>query len=130
MPLSPAISIIIPTLNRYEDLANTLLDLQRQSRQDFEILVIDQSVEAQEIHWPDDRLRYLQLEEPSASAARNLGIQEARADVLLFMDDDVIIEDVRFLNNHLRHYLNPEIPGVVGCALELQQNIRYHRHWM
>ena len=47
------------------------------------------------------------------------------------MDDDVIIDDVHFLRKHYRHYNDKNIPGVIGCPLELslKQKPRYSRHW-
>ena len=130
----PALSIIIPTLNRYGDLRNSLQDLLRQSFDDFEVLVIDQTdkEQAEEIGIDDPRIRYFWSAQKSASGGRNIGIRHAKGDVFLFVDDDVIITDPDFLHKHMRHYENPEVPGVVGCPLEksLDQKPRLHRHWM
>ena len=77
-------------------------------------------------------MRYFRSDERSASAGRNIGIREARGEILLFLDDDVIIDDPEFLQKHVRHYADPTVPGVVGCSLEqsANQKVRYHRHWM
>jgi GT2 family glycosyltransferase len=116
----PSLSIIIPTLNRYPDLKNTIRDLQKQNLTDFEILIIDQSEPGirEDLGYLDQRIRYFESTERSASAARNVGIREARSEVLLFIDDDVIIEDPAYLNHHLDNYTDPNVPGVVGCTLE------------
>lgn len=130
------ISIVIPTINRYTDLLNTIRFLQNQDFSEFEILIIDQT----EIR--DDKVleevtkfesvRYFFYDGKSASAARNIGLREAKAEVVLFLDDDVIIEEVNFLHKHYRHYQDKSIHGVIGCPLEMQfdQKPRYSRHWM
>ncbi|MEL6593553.1 MAG: glycosyltransferase [Bacteroidota bacterium] len=116
----PRLSIIIPTLNRYADLRNTISYLQAQTMEDFEMVIVDQTDEDQQedLGVFDERLHYHYLEEKSASAARNVGIQAARGEILLFIDDDVIIERPDYLHNHLRNYEHPGIPGVFGCTLE------------
>lgn len=128
------LSIIIPTLNRYADLCNTLRDLFAQNFDDFEVIVIDQSDEKERkfLHqFAGRELIYMPSEEKSASHARNVGIEQSRGEVLLFVDDDVIIEDKNFLEKHYRHYKDGQVPGVIGCPLEqsLKQEPRYHRHW-
>jgi glycosyltransferase involved in cell wall biosynthesis len=127
------ISVIIPTINRYHDLKNTIKDLQRQTITIFEIIIVDQT--AQEKFEDLSKLDYrvLHLYRPgfkSASKARNLGIKEAKYDVLLFLDDDVIIEKKDFLKEHLKPYVDSDVPGVVGCILEkrVNQQVRMDRH--
>ncbi|MFK7924964.1 MAG: glycosyltransferase family 2 protein [Bacteroidia bacterium] len=116
----PRLSIIIPTLNRYSDLRNTISFLQAQSMEDFEILIVDQTdqEESEDLSVLDERIHYHWFAEKSASAARNVGIKAAKGEILLFIDDDVIIENPDYLANHLRNYVHPDIPGVFGCTLE------------
>ncbi|MGH7340007.1 MAG: glycosyltransferase family 2 protein, partial [Candidatus Rokuibacteriota bacterium] len=66
----------------------------------------------------DPRLVYLVLDEPSASRARNLGIQHARADIVVFSDDDVEVD-----RDWLRAYVDAFAaccgePAVVGGRLD------------
>ena len=118
------LSIIIPTINRYEDLINTIGYLKDQSFTDYEILVIDQTDDhnRQDISNLDSRIRYFTSKVKSASAARNFGIQESKGVILLFLDDDVIIDDPKFLDHHLSAYADKDIPGVAGSILELRVN--------
>lgn len=58
---------------------------------------------------------------PNASLARNIGLREARGDVVLFLDDDVRIPNQAFLRNHLRHYDDPGVSGVYGQVLEVDE---------
>ncbi|HMF71793.1 MAG TPA: glycosyltransferase [Flavitalea sp.] len=125
----PDLSIIIPTLNRYSELKNTLHDLSRQSFINFEIIIVDQSPDKTPIEsdYPF-RICYYTLEELSASAARNIGIKKANGRILLFLDDDIIIRNTDFLANHMRHFEDSSVPGVAGCILELDEVKRTTRH--
>jgi glycosyltransferase involved in cell wall biosynthesis len=91
-------SIVIPTLGREEILETTLASIRRCEPAPDEVIVIDASSggSAREVvrALDDDErsltVRYLQSE-PSATRQRNLGIDEATGDVLVFLDDDVTL---------------------------------------
>lgn len=115
---SPQISIIIPTINRYADLENTLADLNKQSVTDVEIIIIDQTDSAIAETITGEKIIYLHKNFKSASKARNVGLLTAKAPIVLFLDDDVIIENKDFLKNHLNNYLSDnKLPGVFGAVL-------------
>lgn len=115
------ISIIIPTINRYEDLQNTLNDLSKQSIQNFEVIIIDQTDKDKSKKIAGDKITHLHKNYKSASKARNDGLLIAKAGIVLFLDDDVIIENRDFLKNHIRHYENSSISGVSGAILNLDR---------
>lgn len=54
---------------------------------------------------------------PGAQKARNLAAQETRADILLFLDDDVNPEP-DLIRAHLENYRDPTIDAVAGFYLE------------
>lgn len=123
----PLISIIIPTINRYEDLQNTLNDLSKQSIQEFEIIIIDQTDKDKSKKIAGDKITHLHKNYKSASKARNEGLLIAKSSIILFLDDDVIIENRDFLKNHLKNYNNePNLSGVFGCVLGLDKKIVSH----
>ena len=130
------VSVVIPTINRYSDLENTIKYLLIQDFEGFELIVIDQSPiidsDLYQRYENKPNISFIRSQLKSASASRNIGIKEAKGDILLFLDDDVIIEDVNFIRKHFRHYEDPDIPGVFGCPLELEGNQKktYQRHWM
>jgi glycosyltransferase involved in cell wall biosynthesis len=66
-------------------------------------------------------LRLFFVDEPNASLARNIGLIEARSDLVLFLDDDVRIHDRYFLAKHVNNFDDTEIPGVCGQVLEAGQ---------
>ena len=125
------LSIIIPTLNRYTDLQNTIQYLINQTFSNYEILIIDQSElhDFQSLSQIEHRVKHIHKPNfKSASKARNLGIQEAKGDLLLFLDDDIIIDDTEYLTRVLSNF-NSEIHGVVGPILDAKSpKFRYERH--
>jgi glycosyltransferase involved in cell wall biosynthesis len=99
----PRFSLIVPTIDRTEELAVLLQSLAKQQMRDFELIVVDQN--------SDDRLAPLlknwasQVAEhnnrsdggvtvkhvrckPGCSRARNLGLMHSSGDILAFPDDD------------------------------------------
>jgi glycosyltransferase involved in cell wall biosynthesis len=85
----PSVSIVIPVFNRLSPLERAIQSLQKQTFQDFEIIVVDD-------HSTDDiftitkkyRTRYLKTNGKGVSAARNTGIKAASSDLLAFLDSD------------------------------------------
>jgi glycosyltransferase involved in cell wall biosynthesis len=90
----PAVTVVVPTRGRAAYLEVTLDSLCRQrSRAAHELLVVDDGATDAT---PDVAERFgVRLiphgERRSLNAARNTGIREARADLIAFVDDDVLV---------------------------------------
>ncbi len=88
----PLVSVVIPTRNRPEYLAEALRALRAGDEQAFEAWIMDQSdgdasreaVEA----LSDARLHYHRMPRLGACPARNLGAAFGTADIVAFLDDD------------------------------------------
>lgn len=117
----PFLSVIIPTFNRRDSLRVTLDGLARQTfpAEQFEVLVVsDGSTDG-----TDEWLREYASQAPYAlrpftqanagpARARNRGIQEARGEVVVFLDDDVEpMPD--FLAAHAAHHRSDSDKEVV-----------------
>jgi glycosyltransferase involved in cell wall biosynthesis len=121
--LKPAISIIIPTYNGQNKVANALKSLEKQSFQNFEVIVvIDGSKDNTEAILKKQtfnfHLKVIVQENKGRSGSRNRGVKEAEADLLLFLDDDIRIEP-NGIEKHLEFYqkiLKSSI--LMGCAIE------------
>lgn len=94
-----SIAAAIPTFRRERVLVNTITHLLRQKLPPAEILVLDQSpvhtpsVEAALSAWDEQgTIRWIHLTEPSIPAAMNEALLRSRAEVILFLDDDVVPE--------------------------------------
>lgn len=129
------LSIVIPTIGRKQELFNTINDLVKQNldKNKWECLVIAQSEIDSDIIKNiavknELSLKLFYLEQPNASLARNIGLLEARGEIVLFLDDDLIIDKPEFLDNHLKHFDNQELCGVVGQVTDITKIIRNDRH--
>ncbi|MBX3011958.1 MAG: glycosyltransferase family 2 protein [Caldilineaceae bacterium] len=91
------LSIIICTKDREAVLRDTLATLFDQTRLPEELLLIDDG------NLPVDELvslveakgipcHYYKKETPGLVASRNLGVEQAKGDIILFLDDDVLLE--------------------------------------
>lgn len=99
----PKISVIIPTLNRYEYLKDVLEDLEKQDYANFEVIVVDQTEPFQEDFYKqfDLNLDVTFQEEKALWLARNFAINKSKGEYVLLFDDDSRI-DVDWISNHLK----------------------------
>ena len=81
------ISVIIPTRDRPDYLAEAVESVLSQSFTDFELLIVNDG-EADIARFSDSRVRILNNRMRGAVPARNLGILEAKGDYVAFLDDD------------------------------------------
>jgi GT2 family glycosyltransferase len=113
-------TIVIPTYNRRDDLLKTLEILARQDlpADRWEAVVVDDgSTDGTDTAIPEwiERsgapVRYLKQTNAGPAAARNRGAREARGAVLVFIDNDILVEP-NFVRRHLENLrANP------GCWL-------------
>lgn len=85
----PIFTVIVPTYQRPELLAETVRSVLQQTVEDFECLVVDDA-SPQPAEVPDDpRVRLLRMSENRGEpAARNAGLAAARGRYVTFLDDD------------------------------------------
>ncbi len=99
----PKVSVVIPTLNRYEYLKDVLIDLESQSYNNFEVIVVDQSDDfASDFYngWHLN-LKVRRQREKALWKARNEAIKSAEGDFILLYDDDSRVDN-DWIENHLK----------------------------
>lgn len=115
-------SVIIPTHNRHDKLAETLALLRKQSvdADEYEIIVVDDGSTPPVVldqRGPGPRFRLERTEGLERSSARNRGAAIAAGEVLIFVDDDMSV-DCSFVDAHLRAHSDwPDALVVGGVCL-------------
>ena len=88
------VSLIIPTYNRQEIVFQTLQYIKQQSISGFEVVLVDQteSNDSNLNNFKDDgfKYKYLKIKETGLPNARNVGAENAKGEILIFIDDDSI----------------------------------------
>ncbi len=98
-----SVSVIIPTLNRYEYLKDVLADLEKQTYKNFDVWICDQTDDYQSEFYNgwDLKLNVFQQEKKALWRARNECIRKSDGDFLLFFDDDSRVEH-NWIEEHLK----------------------------
>ncbi len=105
------VSVVIPTFNRKERLAQTLSGLERQDfpMDQFEVVVVsdgssDGTAEFLQSFTPEFSFKYLIQENQGAAVARNQGVKLASSKIILFIDDD-IVPSSNLISEHFKWHM-------------------------
>jgi len=132
------ISIIIPTRDRPKELADLLLTILDQDYPPFEVIIVDDSDKYATKQVVDllksdfekigYRLKYIKGSGDGLPSARNLGVKISKGDLILFLDDDILLEKntVRVLISFFEN--NPKALGIQPKILSSTLDIR--KNWL
>jgi len=140
------VSVVVPTYNRRDVLLSRTLPAifgQEFPADEYEVIVVDDG----STDGTSERLRGLKpkcalrvLEQPhrGPSAARNAGLQAARSDLVLFLDDDIVCGP-DLLKQHVAAHAGPEpvvvhgsiflAPGTPASILRYANESWYRRYY-
>lgn len=117
---SSLVSVIIPTFNRKEKLLRCISSVKESKYRPIEIIVVDDcssdgTYDAVLEHFPDVKL-IKNKEERYVSGCRNVGIEHSSGDILIFIDDDVAVDQdtISELSKFLKE--NEKI-GIAGATV-------------
>lgn len=105
-------SVIIPTFNGKDKVIQLLKSLEKQTVSAFEIIiVIDGSTDGslqyiQSFGWKLNELRLIEQTNKGRAGARNTGAREAKTPLLIFFDDDMLLDPVcieKHIQFHQQH---------------------------
>jgi GT2 family glycosyltransferase len=128
----PEISVVIPTYNRLETLAEVIPTLLAQDlpASDFELLVCDSNSNdgtlefLAGVHAEHPNVRHLPGSYTGRAMARNAGIDAACGEVVLFNDSDILASP-DLLSQHLRHHREAKSIAVVGLEVQVKDLADY-----
>ena len=117
------VSVLIPTLDRYDYLRNLLRQIQHQTIKPFEIIIIDQTSKAKRDYdlindFSELPLTIIYLDRPGQCSARNAGLKIIKGDLVLFVDDDDEVTP-QLIENHLDNLRQFNADASSGVAHEI-----------
>lgn len=107
---STIISCITPTYNRSDLLKKAIESSLVQTFENWEMIIIDDNssdnteIVVQEYVKKDSRIKYYKNQGKGACAARNLGIEKATGEYIVFLDDD---------DEHLPHRFESQLAAII-----------------
>lgn len=117
---NPLVSVVIPTLNRYDYLKDVFKDLENQTYKNFEVIVVDQTDDFQDHFYKGWNLNliYWYQEEKALWKARNEAIKSAKGDYILLYDDDSLTEN-DWIVQHLKalDYFKADLSSGVSISV-------------
>ena len=114
-------SIIVPVYNVENELNRCIDSILIQSEEDFELILIDDgSIDNSGIicdiyEKKDARVKVIHKENGGVSSARNVGLDNAKGEYIVFVDSDDYVT-----NNYLEKLYNPDV-GMVSCGIKYIQ---------
>ena len=119
----PKISVVLPTYSRRRILPRTIASVLAQDEKEFELIIIDDcSVDdtpAYLASLDDPRIRVLRPANNLGTAgARNLGLEEARADIVALLDDDDVYLERRLSATLAVFAHEPEVVATLSSSVK------------
>lgn len=125
------VSIIIPIYNEEDGIEDCLESLSKQTFKDFEIIVVDDgSTDGSfEKLQGSEQVQILRQKHKGAGAARNLGANRAKGDILVFVD-----ADMTFDKDFIKRLISPIAAGRVKGTFSKEEFVenwgnRWARGW-
>jgi GT2 family glycosyltransferase len=126
LPAGP-VTVIVPTAGRGDLLRRCLATLADLPGPDYEVIVVDnrpgggetKAIVSEARSLTEHPIRYLEEPRPGISSARNRGASQAQSDILVFTDDDVIV-DRGWLRWLVEPFCREEVGATTGLVLPLE----------
>ncbi|MBW3093434.1 glycosyltransferase family 2 protein [Bifidobacterium sp. 82T10] len=118
------ISVIIPTLNAGAQITELLASLQNQTRRPDEIIVVDSQSDddtVQRVHrYEHVRLIEIQRKNFDHGATRDMALRESNGDYVLFLTQDALPKDSRYIEKLLKPFADEKVALVSGRQIARQ----------
>lgn len=119
---APRFSVVVPCYNSAETIVSTLESVLQQTRQDFEIIVVDDgskddsAEKVAALAQRDRRITLIRQSNAGVSRARNRGVEASRGGLIALLDADDLW-DARFLEIHAERFNKDAALGLSFSAV-------------
>jgi len=115
---TPSVSVLVPAFNEENTISISLQSMLASDYPDFEIIVIndgstDRTEDELQALLGDPRLRYVSKENGGKASALNLGLAQAKGEIVLFTDADSLFEP-ETIRNGITYFVDPSVGAVSG----------------
>lgn len=112
----PFISVVIPARNEEKWIAACLESVLKDNYPHKEVIVVDDgSTDRTSEILKRFPVTVVRNEKPAGpSSARNIGVKEARGEIVVFIDAHCIVDDEQWIEKFLRFFRDPEVGAVAG----------------
>ncbi len=119
------ISVIVPVRNSEKTIGDLLEALKKQTVREFEVILVDDgstdgTVKVAEEFGKGLDLRIVKQKPKGPAAARNLGVEKARGEIVVFTDSDCV-PDERWLEEMVKPFEDETVVGVQGTYRTLNR---------
>ena len=120
--VDPEVSVVICTRNRGQEVVAAIESVLANQHPNFELIIVDQSTNddtenAVETFIDDPRFRYIHTSTVGVGISRNIGLMNARADIVCYTDDDCTVSTNWLLAFHAVFRKYPNV-SVVFCSVD------------
>ena len=119
------ISVVLPTKNRFQDVIKCRESILVQTLLPDEIVIVDSSdtteLKSKLDDLLQDKITSKYIHAPlSLTQARNVGIKESTGDIIIFLDDDVILDKdyIKEIMHVFNNNLEEKVGGVTGNIMD------------
>lgn len=121
--MKPVISVVIPAYNACSIVGNLLESLRKQTFTDFETIVVDDGSidKTEDVVRGFKNVKFVKKEHSGPAAARNLGIKNAKGEIIAFTDADCIA-DSDWLKSISEAFIDGKVNAVMGRVKILKSN--------
>lgn len=130
--ISKSVSIIIPSYNRRVLLQKNLKAVDSQNFSGYlEVIVVDDGSKDGTIQMLSNRaaasdgpaFRYFETPRLGPANARNLGVAHAKGDILIFLDDDSVIQNESYVQQMVASFKEDNVGIVAGRTIDYYSHI-------
>ena len=124
-----SVGLVVPTLNAERELGVLLDAVMGQTRVPDDILIVDSSSDDSTLNiaasYPGVRTMVIKREDFDHGSTRQLALEEVRGDFVLFLTQDSVPADERYVENLLAPFGDPSVAMVSGRQLPKPDARRY-----
>jgi glycosyltransferase involved in cell wall biosynthesis len=134
MDKTPKISVVIATKNRFHDIIKCIESILVQALLPDELVIVDSSDTTElksKLDIPQNKIAFKYIHAMlSLTQARNVGIRGSTGDIIVFLDDDVILDNdyIKEMMHVFNNDLEKKVGGVTGNIINTEIKNHSFKH--